>query len=75
MSAEETMVKEPAASRPRGLLYGLIGLFGLFYAYAIWNAIAYTIPLAGLGIGTTAWVALILSIVLPAVVFLSLIHI
>ena len=55
--------------RPRWILYTLLGLFGLLYAYAVWNAIAYTIPLAGLAIGATAWVALILAIILPVVVY------
>jgi hypothetical protein len=55
--------------RPRWLFYGLLGLTGLLYAYAIWNAVAYMIPLIGLAIGTTGWVALILAIVMPAVVY------
>lgn len=55
--------------RPRWILYTLLGLFGLLYAYAVWNAIAYTIPLAGLAIGATTWVALILAIILPVVVY------
>ncbi|MDQ4212513.1 hypothetical protein [Microbacterium capsulatum] len=55
--------------RPRWLFYSLLGVAGLLYAYAIWNAIAYLIPLAGLAISATTWVALILAIVLPAAVY------
>ncbi|WP_336648017.1 hypothetical protein [Microbacterium sp. MMO-10] len=67
MSAEARTTLDPR--RPRWILYTLLGLFGLLYAYAVWNAIAYTIPLAGLAIGATTWVALILAIILPVVVY------
>ena len=67
MSAEVRTTVDPR--RPRWILYTLLGLFGLLYAYAVWNAIAYTIPLAGLAIGATTWVALILAIILPVVVY------
>ena len=67
MSAEVGTTADPR--RPRWILYTLLGLFGLLYAYAVWNAIAYTIPLAGLAIGATTWVALILAMVLPVVVY------
>ena len=67
MSAEVTTIADPR--RPRWILYTLLGVFGLLYAYAVWNAIAYMIPLVGLAIGATTWVALILAIVLPVVVY------
>jgi len=66
-TAEKTTVADP--HRPRWLFYAILGLTGLLYAYAIWNAIAYMIPLVGLAVGASTWVALILSIVLPAVVY------
>lgn len=67
MSAE---VATTDPRRPRWLLYyTLLGAFGLLYAYAVWNAVAYMIPLAGLAIGATTWAALILAIVLPVVVY------
>lgn len=65
-AASETAVDR---RRPRWLLYTLLGVFVLLYAYAVWNAVAYMIPLVGLAIGATAWVALILAIVLPIVVY------
>ena len=72
MSADGTIPEKAAAAdphHPRWLFYGLLGLTGLLYAYAIWNAIAYMIPLVGLAVGASTWVALILSVVLPAVVY------
>ncbi|MFB7842729.1 hypothetical protein [Microbacterium sp. NPDC056052] len=70
MSAE-SMTTAPQADprRPRWIFYTLLGVFGLLYAYAIWNAIAYMIPFVGLAIGATTWVALILAIILPAVIY------
>lgn len=71
MSLDETTPEtgEGDPRHPRWVLYGILGLTGLLYAYAIWNAIAYMVPLVGLPVGATTWVALILSIVLPAVVY------
>ena len=70
MSAESMTTRSQAdPRRPRWIFYALLGLFGLLYAYAIWNAIAYMIPLVGLAVGATTWVALILAIVLPAVIY------
>ncbi|MGN8026060.1 hypothetical protein [Microbacterium sp. 22242] len=66
-AAERASAVDP--HRPRWLFSALLGLTGLFYAYAIWNAIAYMIPLVGLAVGVTTWIALILSIVLPAVIY------
>ncbi|MBS1699222.1 MAG: hypothetical protein JST25_12565 [Actinobacteria bacterium] len=67
MSAETMTTAD--ARRPRWILYVLLGVFGLLYAYAVWNAVAYMIPLVGLAIGVTSWVALILAIILPVVVY------
>ena len=70
MSAESMTSAPPAdPHRPRWIFYTLLGVFGLLYAYAIWNAIAYMIPLVGLAVGATTWVALILAIILPAVIY------
>ena len=69
MSAESTVTPQPDPRRPRWIFYMLLGASGLLYAYAIWNAIAYMIPLVGLAVGATTWVALILAIILPAVVY------
>ncbi|MDA4895888.1 MULTISPECIES: hypothetical protein [Microbacterium] len=55
--------------RPRWLFYTLLGIAGLFYAYAVWNAIAYLVTVAGLGIDATSWAALVIAILLPVLVF------
>lgn len=68
MSAE-TMANPLDPRRPRWIFFALLGVFALLYAYAIWNAVAYMIPLVGLAIGVTSWVALILAIILPAVIY------
>ncbi|MBS1905919.1 MAG: hypothetical protein JST33_04990 [Actinobacteria bacterium] len=67
----DSMTTPPQADRrrPRWMFYTLLGVFGLFYAYAIWNAVAYMIPLVGIAVGATTWVALILAIILPAVIY------
>ncbi|VXB00864.1 conserved membrane hypothetical protein [Microbacterium sp. 8M] len=67
MSAEAVTTTDPR--RPRWILYTLLGVFGLLYAYAVWNAIAYMIPLVGLAVDATTWVALILAIVMPVIVY------
>lgn len=72
MSAHGTtsqVTAEEDPRRPRWAFYTVLGGTGLLYAYAVWNAIAYTIPLAGLALGAMTWVALMLSIVLPVVVY------
>ena len=71
MTADGTIPENAAADprRPRWLLYAILGATGLLYAYAIWNAVAYMVPLVGLALGATTWVALILSLVLPVVVY------
>lgn len=70
MSAESmSTAPQTDPRRPRWIFYTLLGVFGLLYAYAIWNAIAYMIPLVGLAVGATTWVALILAIILPAVIY------
>lgn len=67
VTQDSAAVQDPR--RPRWLFYLVLGVTGLFYAYAIWNAIAYLIPLAPLGPSAMTWVALILAAVLPALVY------
>ncbi|MBS1672355.1 MAG: hypothetical protein JSS74_00110 [Actinobacteria bacterium] len=51
------------------MFYTLLGVFGLLYAYAVWNAVAYMIPLVGVVSGLTTWLALVLAVILPVVLF------
>ncbi|AOX47074.1 MULTISPECIES: bacitracin resistance protein [unclassified Microbacterium] len=64
-----------APARPRHLPTGLVvtiaGLFGLFYAYVVWSAVALLILQATgpLGLNGLGWVVYILPIVFPLLAF------
>jgi hypothetical protein len=49
----------------------IAGVFGLFYAYAFWNALAFLIQQASgdLGINGYGWFVLILAVVFPVLAF------
>jgi hypothetical protein len=72
MSAQATT--DAAASRraalPVGMIALLTGVFGLFYAYAVWAAVAFLLQQAGGDAGLTGygWFVLLLPVVFPAVV-------
>lgn len=51
--------------------YLVMGLAGLLYAYAIWNAIWYLIQMAGFGLNVTGWITLVFAVVFPALVYLG----
>lgn len=53
------------------LVATIAGVFGLFYAYALWNAVAFLITQATgpLGLNGYGWFILFLPIVFPIVVF------
>ena len=60
----------PASDRSPRWLSGLVlGLAGLFYAYAVWNAVAHLITLARSGLDGAGWVTLGFGVVFPAIVF------
>lgn len=54
---------------PRWITGLVLGLAGLFYAYAVWNAVAHLIRMAQGGLSGTGWIALLFGVVFPAVVF------
>ncbi|MEW1973556.1 hypothetical protein AB0301_00525 [Microbacterium profundi] len=59
-----------AAKQPLGLWKSVIvGLAGLFYAYAVWNALSYTFTVAPAGINAYGWFVLIFSVLFPILVF------
>lgn len=65
-------MSENTASTPAGLGLGksiVIGLAGLFYAYAVWNAVAYLLTVAPAGINAYGWFVLIFSVLFPVLVF------
>ncbi|GAT72923.1 hypothetical protein [Microbacterium hydrocarbonoxydans] len=65
---EEHSAPAPAGS-PRWLVGLIVGLAGLFYAYAVWNAVAHLIGMARAGLTGIGWVTLIFGVLFPAIVF------
>ncbi|MGM7666030.1 hypothetical protein [Microbacterium sp. A93] len=47
----------------------IVGLAGLFYAYGVWNAVAYLVTVAGYGMNAYGWFVLIFSVIFPILVF------
>lgn len=58
-----------AGGSPRWLAALVLGLAGLFYAYAVWNAVAHLISMAQGGLTAAGWVSLAFGVVFPALVF------
>lgn len=66
----QTGIARPGATgSPRWLSALVLGLAGLFYAYAIWNAVAHLITMAQVGLSGIGWVTLLFGVVFPAIVF------
>ncbi|GAB3599685.1 hypothetical protein [Microbacterium tumbae] len=57
--------------RPFGWLRAtVVGIGGLFYAYAVWNAIAYLVIMAqGSGLTGAGWGTLLFGVAFPIIVF------
>ncbi|MGF3055570.1 hypothetical protein [Microbacterium sp. YY-01] len=54
---------------PTWVRIGIVGLFGLFYAYAVWNTIAEIISVSQMGLSGTGWALLIFAAVFPLIIF------
>ncbi|WP_029144411.1 hypothetical protein [Microbacterium luticocti] len=56
---------------PTWLAAVISGGFGLFYAYAVWNAVAFLVAQATgpLGLNGLGWALLLFAVVFPIVVF------
>lgn len=56
---------------PTWLLVTISVLFGLFYAYALWNALAFLVSQASgpLGLNGYGWFVLLLAVVFPLLAF------
>lgn len=62
--------RRAAARPPLGLgKTVIVGLAGLFYAYGVWNAVAYLITVAQYGLNAYGWFVLIFSVLFPILVF------
>lgn len=68
MSADITPAASGASSRRVGWTL-LVGIAGLLYAYAVWNAVAHLVSFAGSGIAIGDWIVLLFAVVLPALVY------
>lgn len=55
-----------ASSLIRGFL---TGLFGLAYAFIVWNATFYVIQMAQAGLSGYGWVVLLMPVIVPMIVF------
>lgn len=49
----------------------IVGLAGLFYAYGVWNAVAYLVTVAQYGLNAYGWFVLIFSVLFPIFVFIG----
>ncbi|MFJ4252801.1 hypothetical protein [Microbacterium sp. NPDC090003] len=67
MSAEQNI--DDARTSPRWVSGLILGLAGLFYAYAVWNAVAHLIRMAQGGLTGGGWITLLFGVVFPAIVF------
>lgn len=69
MSAVERPAR--ASALPTAVIFTIAAVFGLFYAYVVWNAVTLLVAQATgpLGINGLGWFVLSLAIVFPIVVF------
>jgi len=58
-----------ASRAPRWVVSVITGLAGLFYAYAIWNAVAHLVSMAQSGLTAVGWMTLGFGVLFPALVF------
>ncbi|MBP2437818.1 hypothetical protein [Microbacterium amylolyticum] len=74
-SASQTTDEKKRRQAPSWFVAAIAGLFGLFYAYAVWAGVANILAMSewadvlGGALAPTALVALILAIALPIVLF------
>lgn len=61
----------PARSMPTWAVVAISVLFGLFYAYALWNALAFLVAQATgpLGLNGYGWFVLLLAVAFPLIAF------
>lgn len=61
--------RERTGASPSWLVGLVLGLAGLFYAYAVWNAVAHLIAMAQGGLSGGGWAVLSFGVAFPAIVF------
>jgi hypothetical protein len=60
-----------STSAPTWIVVSIAAFFGLFFAYAMWNAIAFLVEQATgpLGLNAYGWFVLIVAVAFPAIAF------
>lgn len=75
MNVRNAEASTPSARRraasPTWLIATVAGVFGLFFAYAVWNAVAFTVQNATgtLGLSAWGWFVLLFAVAFPILVF------
>lgn len=66
-------MSEVSAAAPRKtpawLMVTILGLSGLFYAYALWNAVAFLVDAASVGLSGYGWFVLLFAVIFPVIAF------
>ena len=69
--SETRTVRPRATALPTGVIFAVSAVFGLFYAYIVWNAVTLLVYQAGGGLGLNGlgWFVLLFAVLFPIVVF------
>ncbi|APZ34218.1 bacitracin resistance protein [Microbacterium aurum] len=71
MTADTTAAPRRAPQTPTWAVVTIAALFGLFYAYAVWNAVDFLVAQAtgALSLNAYGWFVLLLAVVFPLIAF------
>ncbi|WP_455132582.1 bacitracin resistance protein [Microbacterium aurum] len=71
MTADTTAAPRRAPQTPTWAVVAIAALFGLFYAYAVWNAVDFLVAQAtgALSLNAYGWFVLLLAVVFPLIAF------
>lgn len=68
MASEEIAADAAGPVAPRWAVMTILTVAGVFYAYALWNAVAFLITSAGAGLSGYGWFVLLFAVFFPLVV-------
>lgn len=66
--SDNTVTDAARAVAPRWAVMTILTIAGVFYAYALWNAVGFLISSAGAGLSGYGWFVLLFAVVFPLVV-------
>ena len=71
MTADTTAAPRRAPQTPTWAVVTIAALFGLFYAYAVWNAVDFLVAQAtgALSLNAYGWFVLLFAVVFPLIAF------